>query len=109
MVVRKSLRISRALFAAYLRTNVRTLENWEQRPRQAERASRPTNQPRQALPGYSPKTRYHLISKIAESQTWPRFCSLTRYSGGHESLTPRGSRARLKSINDQIVNDEWHW
>ena len=45
MVVRKSLRISRALFAAYLRTNVRTLENWEQRPRQAERASRPTNQP----------------------------------------------------------------
>jgi len=30
MVVRKSLRISRALFAAYLRTNVRTLENCEQ-------------------------------------------------------------------------------
>ena len=28
--VRKSLNISRALFAAYLRTNVRTLENWEQ-------------------------------------------------------------------------------
>ena len=28
--VRKELRISRALFAAYLRTNVRTLENWEQ-------------------------------------------------------------------------------
>lgn len=28
--VRKGLRISRALFAAYLRTNVRTLENWEQ-------------------------------------------------------------------------------
>ena len=28
--VRKQLRISRALFAAYLRTNVRTLENWEQ-------------------------------------------------------------------------------
>jgi len=28
--VRKSLRISRAIFAAYLRTNVRTLENWEQ-------------------------------------------------------------------------------
>jgi len=27
---RKNLRISRALFAAYLRTNVRTLENWEQ-------------------------------------------------------------------------------
>src|SRR5437016_13330091 len=28
--VRKTLRISRALFAAYLRTNVRTMENWEQ-------------------------------------------------------------------------------
>lgn len=28
--VREDLRLSRALFAAYLRTNVRTLENWEQ-------------------------------------------------------------------------------
>lgn len=28
--LRRELRISRALFAAYLRTNVRTLENWEQ-------------------------------------------------------------------------------
>jgi putative transcriptional regulator len=28
--VRKDLKISRALFAVYLRTNVRTLENWEQ-------------------------------------------------------------------------------
>jgi putative transcriptional regulator len=28
--VRKHLMISRAVFAAYLRTNVRTLENWEQ-------------------------------------------------------------------------------
>ena len=28
--VRESLRISRPVFAAYLRTNVRTLENWEQ-------------------------------------------------------------------------------
>ena len=28
--VRKQLRLSRALFATYLRTNVRTLENWEQ-------------------------------------------------------------------------------
>jgi len=28
--VRKRLKISRALFAVYLRTNVRTLENWEQ-------------------------------------------------------------------------------
>ncbi len=28
--VRKGLKISRALFAVYLRTNVRTLENWEQ-------------------------------------------------------------------------------
>ncbi len=30
ILVRKSLKISRALFAVYLRTNVRTLENWEQ-------------------------------------------------------------------------------
>lgn len=28
--VREHLKISRGLFAAYLRTNVRTLENWEQ-------------------------------------------------------------------------------
>ncbi len=28
--VRENLQISRALFAVYLRTNVRTLENWEQ-------------------------------------------------------------------------------
>lgn len=28
--VREHLKISRALFAVYLRTNVRTLENWEQ-------------------------------------------------------------------------------
>ena len=28
--VREDLRISRTVFAAYLRTNVRTLENWEQ-------------------------------------------------------------------------------
>jgi putative transcriptional regulator len=28
--VRKELHLSRALFAVYLRTNVRTLENWEQ-------------------------------------------------------------------------------
>jgi putative transcriptional regulator len=28
--VREQLRISRGVFAAYLRTNVRTLENWEQ-------------------------------------------------------------------------------
>jgi len=30
MRVRQELKISRALFAGYLRTNVRTLENWEQ-------------------------------------------------------------------------------
>ena len=28
--VRRDLKLSRALFAIYLRTNVRTLENWEQ-------------------------------------------------------------------------------
>lgn len=30
VLVRKKLKISRAVFAAYLRTNARTLENWEQ-------------------------------------------------------------------------------
>jgi len=30
VLVRQHLKLSRALFAAYLRTNVRTLENWEQ-------------------------------------------------------------------------------
>lgn len=30
IAVRRSLKLSRPLFAAYLRTNVRTLENWEQ-------------------------------------------------------------------------------
>jgi len=30
VALREELRLSRALFAAYLRTNVRTLENWEQ-------------------------------------------------------------------------------
>ena len=30
MRIRKNLKLSRALFAIYLRTNVRTLENWEQ-------------------------------------------------------------------------------
>jgi putative transcriptional regulator len=30
MRVRERLKLSRALFAIYLRTNVRTLENWEQ-------------------------------------------------------------------------------
>ena len=43
------------------------------RARQAERASRPTIQSRQALPGYGPTTRFHLISKIAESHLCPRF------------------------------------
>lgn len=28
--VRQNLKLSRALFATYLRTNIRTLENWEQ-------------------------------------------------------------------------------
>ena len=28
--VREGLKLSRALFAVYLRTNIRTLENWEQ-------------------------------------------------------------------------------
>ena len=28
--VREAMKLSRGLFASYLRTNVRTLENWEQ-------------------------------------------------------------------------------
>ena len=43
--LRKDMNISRGLFAKYLRTNVRTLENWEQgraNPNaEAERLSRP--------------------------------------------------------------------
>jgi putative transcriptional regulator len=30
MLIRQNLKLSRALFAVYLRTNARTLENWEQ-------------------------------------------------------------------------------
>jgi putative transcriptional regulator len=30
VLVRQNLKLSRALFAVYLRTNARTLENWEQ-------------------------------------------------------------------------------
>lgn len=30
IAIRRNLKLSRPLFAAYLRTNVRTLENWEQ-------------------------------------------------------------------------------
>lgn len=41
IAVRRSLNLSRPLFAAYLRTNVRTLENWEQ-----GRARNPTRRPR---------------------------------------------------------------
>jgi putative transcriptional regulator len=38
--LRESLNLSRALFAVYLRTNVRTLENWEQAARNHMRRRR---------------------------------------------------------------------
>ena len=66
--VRKSLRISRALFAALSADERTHTGKLGTRARQAKRASRPTNQSRQALPGHSPKTRFHLILNIAESQ-----------------------------------------
>ena len=49
MAVRQRLKLSRALFAACLRTNVRTLENWEQGG-QAERPGGASHQPGQAIP-----------------------------------------------------------
>lgn len=51
----------------YLRTNVRTLENWEQ-GRQAKCASGAPDQSRQALSGHSPEARHHLIEYIDEYQ-----------------------------------------
>src|SRR5213075_691938 len=66
--VRENLNMSRALFAVYLRTNVRTLENWEQgRAKPNAQAALLINLVKR-YPGYSPKTRLHLISKIAASQ-----------------------------------------
>ena len=52
--VRKSLRISRALFAALSADERTHTGKLGTRARQAKRASRPANQPRQALPGHSP-------------------------------------------------------
>jgi hypothetical protein len=40
------------VFARYLRANERTLENWEQGRRQAERPGRSADPPGGALPGY---------------------------------------------------------
>jgi len=69
--VRKSLRISCSLrgLSADERTHTGKLGT---RARQAKRASRPTNQSRQALPGYSPKTRLHLILKIGQITALPQ-------------------------------------
>jgi putative transcriptional regulator len=52
MAVRRRLKLSRALFAACLRTNVRTLENWEQ--------GRAPHQSGQAIPGHGRASRRDL-------------------------------------------------
>jgi hypothetical protein len=59
--VREELKFSRALFAVYLRTKVRTLENRERGARPAECAGRAADQSRQALSGHRPAARIHLI------------------------------------------------
>jgi putative transcriptional regulator len=49
--VRKRLRLSRALFANFLRTKSRTLENWD-RGEPGERASAPSDQPGKQVSRY---------------------------------------------------------
>src|SRR5487761_959523 len=53
--VRENMKLSRSLFARYLRTNVRTLENWEQG--QAKCASGTAHSPCAALSRYSTASR----------------------------------------------------
>jgi len=60
--VRKSLKISRALFAVYLRTNVHS-GKLGAGSRQAKRTSGASYQSRQALPGYSSEACNDLISR----------------------------------------------
>jgi putative transcriptional regulator len=65
--VRESLNLSRALFAVYLRTNVRTLENWEQRrARPNAQAALLINLVKQ-YPRYGPAARFELIHSDAKS------------------------------------------
>jgi putative transcriptional regulator len=54
--VRRQLKMSRALFAVYLRTNVRTLENWEQG------RAKPNAQAALLITG----RRYPMLSRLAE-------------------------------------------
>jgi DNA-binding transcriptional regulator YiaG len=59
---RKHLKISRALFAVYLRTNVRTLENWEQgRAKPNAQAALLINLVKR-YPGHSRKARHNLVA-----------------------------------------------
>ena len=59
--VRKDLKISRALFAVYLRTNVRTLENWEQgRAKPNAQAALLINLVKR-YPGHRRKARHNLV------------------------------------------------
>jgi hypothetical protein len=64
--VRWHLKISRALFAVYLRTNVRTLENWGAGAGEAECAGGVADQPGEALPGHGRKTCRHLSGGIRD-------------------------------------------
>jgi putative transcriptional regulator len=57
--VRKSLKLSRALFAIYLRTNVRTLENGGRAKPNAQAVL--AYQSRQALPGHGRKVSNDLV------------------------------------------------
>jgi DNA-binding transcriptional regulator YiaG len=67
--VRKDLKLSRALFAVYLRTNVRTLENWEQGRAKPKCASRAADQSGQASSGYSRKARHNLVADSSVVQS----------------------------------------
>ena len=57
--VRQRLKVSRGLFAAYLRTNVRTLENRE-RAGESQCAGGVAHQSRETLPGYGRAARHDL-------------------------------------------------
>lgn len=67
--VRKKLKISRALFAVYLRTNVRTLENWEQgRAKPNAQAALLINLVKR-YPGNSTKAGNDLIGPLKDSHS----------------------------------------
>ena len=71
--VREQLNLSRALFAIYLRTNVRTLENWEQ-----GRAK-----PNASLPRRNAHSRSSCCAggcAAAGADSWPRSRASTRWS-----------------------------